>query len=111
MLEQQLSKEEIVLVETFCKNKKMFEAVKKGLLAGIYSHGVIKAGYEFDPLQNGAFALASLAVSNPIPDEQLGQHIRGTWAGINALENALKELQKIKSEITEPVVSEYNNAI
>jgi hypothetical protein len=111
MLESQLSKAEIVLIESFCDNKPMFDAVKKGLLAGIYSHGVIKAGYEHDPLQNGALSLAALATTNPIPDEQLGQHIRGIWAGLNALENAVKELQKIKSDKGEVVESPYNEAI
>ena len=111
MLESQLNKEEVLLIETFCNNTKMFEAVKKGLLAGIYSHGVVKAGFTHDPLQNGALSLAALAVNNPIPDEQLGQHIRGIWAGINALENAVKELVKIKSEKVEKVVSPYNEAI
>ena len=111
MLSQELNEEEIMLVEAFCTNTKMFEAVKKGLLAGIYSHGVVKAGLEHNPLQNGAFALVSLAVNNPIPDEQLGQHLRGVWAGINALDNAVKELMKIKGKKAEPVESPYNVAV
>jgi hypothetical protein len=98
-------------VEQFNKDKDMQEAIKKVLLSGIYAHGVVQKGFEHNPLINGAFALVSLAGENPIPDEQLGAHIRGTWFGINALENAWNQLLKIKKEKEEKVESPYNEAI
>ncbi len=97
-------------IETFCADKDMYNAVKKVILAGIYSHGVIEAGEEHDPLVNGAFSLASLSVENPIPDEALGQHIRGMWNGINALQNAFNRLDSVHSEKPEPVVKHVNIA-
>jgi hypothetical protein len=97
-MKENLTDLEIVKIESFCKDEVMFEAVKKVLLAELYSHGVIEKGFKHNPLQNGAFSLASLSVGNPIPDEQLGQHIRGMWAGINMLHNGYEKLQTIKSE-------------
>jgi len=102
---------QISKIESFCKDKEMFEAVRTVLLAGIYTHGTIQRGYIPDPLVNGAFGLASLALSNPIPDEILGQHIRAEWAGINALRNALERIKKIKSKDNKPIESPYNEAV
>lgn len=110
-MNEQFSPEEILAIEVFCANEKMYNAVKKGVLVGIYSHGVIKAGHEHDPLQNGALSLAALSTNNPIPDEQLGQHIRGMWQGLNALENAYKGLKKITSKKETEDVELPNEAI
>lgn len=105
-----LTELEISKIEAFCADDVMFEAVKKVLLQGIYSQGVIVKGFKHDPLQNAAFNLASLAVQNPIPDEELGANIRGMWAGVNYLHNAMNDLEKIKSDVQSPFVEE-NNAI
>ena len=96
-----LTDQETSLVEAFCKNEKMFDAVKKVVLAGIYDHGTIKAGQKPNPLENAAFNLVSLAMDNPIPDEEIGKHLRGMWAGVNALENSFKRLKEIKIEVKE----------
>lgn len=109
-MKENLTDLEIAKIEAFCADKEMYEAVKKVILGGIYSHGVIEKGLKHNPLQNSAFSLASLAVSNPIPDEQLGQHIRGMWAGVNALENGFKQLRSINSK-ADVVESPYNEAI
>lgn len=105
-----LTELEISKVEAFCADDVMFEAVKKVLLQGIYSQGVIQKGYKHDPLQNAAFNLASLAVQNPIPDAELGANIRGMWSGVNYLHNAMTDLEKIKSDLQSPYVEE-NTAI
>lgn len=101
---------EISKIESFCADMEMYNAVKKVLLAGIYTHGTIQKGFTPDPLKNGALSLASLATANPISDEVLGQHIRGVWEGINALQNAFQNLSNIKSE-KKDVESPYNEAI
>lgn len=98
-------------IEQFNNDKDMQEAVKKVLLSGIYAHGVVQKGLEHNPLINGAFSLVALAGENPIPDEQLGAHIRGTWFGVNALENAWNKLVAIKKEKKEAVESPFNEAI
>jgi hypothetical protein len=109
-MKEYLNDNEIENIEAFCKNEVMFEAVKKVMLAGIYNHGVIAKGFTPDPLKNGALSLASMSMANPIPNEELGAHIRGVWAGLNALENAYNELQKIKNK-KEEIVTPYNEAI
>lgn len=101
---------EVSKIEQFCADTEMFNAVKKVLLAGIYSHGTVQRGFTPDPLKNGALSLVHLSTSNPVTDEVLGQHIRGVWEGLNALQNAIQNLQSIKSEVKE-VVSPFNEAI
>ena len=105
-----LTELQVAKIEAFCADKEMYEAVKKVLLQSIYTHGTIQAGYTPNPLENAAFHLASLSVENPIPDELLGQHIRGMWAGVNSLKNAFDKLDKIKAE-KQAILSEYNEAI
>lgn len=101
---------EVSKIEQFCADIEMFNAVKKVLLAGIYSHGTVQRGFTPDPLKNGALSLVHLSTANPVTDEVLGQHIRGVWEGLNALQNAIQNLQSIKSEVKE-VVSPFNEAI
>jgi hypothetical protein len=102
---------QIAKIEAFCADDEMYNAVREVLLAGLYSHGVPMKGKKHNPLINGAFALVSLAGENPIPDAELGAHLRGTWFGINALENAFKTLSNIKTTKKEEVESPYNEAL
>lgn len=105
-----LSEEEKKKIMRFNMDKVLSEAVRKVLLAGIYSHGVLTAGAELDPTKNAAYTLASRSMTYPITDEVLGQHIKAQWAGINALQNGFEELSKIKLDLGE-TPPEENNAI
>ena len=102
-----LEKEAIV---AFCTNEVMAEAVKKVLLQHIYTQGTLKAGEKANPLQNRAFALAQYATENPMTDEVIGQHLRGVWEGVNALEHGYMSLEKVKPTPAESVESPYNEA-
>ena len=106
-----LTKAQVLKIEQFCKDKEMYDAVRQVLLAGLYTHGVVRKGEKHNPLVNGAFALVALAGTNPIPDAELGAHLRGQWFGINALESAFNTLSKIKSEKVENIPSPLNEAI
>jgi hypothetical protein len=75
-----------------------------------YTHGTLQQGFVPDPLVNGAFSLVSLALTNPIPDEVIGQTLRAQWAGVNALQNALEKMKQIKSGVKSPY-KEENEAI
>ena len=108
-MKEYLTDLEVVKIETFIADSDMVEAVRKVLLAGLYSHGVVEKGHEVNPLLNGAFSLVSLSVNNPIPDEIIGQQLRAQWAGINALKNAFDSLKTITSK-KEAVASPFNEA-
>lgn len=110
-MRDQLTDLQIAKIEAFCADTEMHDAVRQVLLAGIYTHGVPKKGKKHNPLINGAFALVSLAGENPIPDAELGAHLRGQWFGVNALEQAFRSLDSIKSDKKEAVESPYNEAI
>ncbi len=97
-------------IEQFCADTEMYEAVKKVMLQALYEHGTVQKDHTPDPLINGAFSLASLSMNNPIPDAELGAHIRAMWAGVNVLKNAYDSLDKTKKD-KEPVLSDYNEAI
>lgn len=109
-MKEQLNETEVVKIEGFVKDEVLFNAVRKVLLAGLYTHGTVQKDFTPDPLVNGAFSLVSLAVSNPIPDEIIGQQLRAQWAGVNALKNAFDKLQEIKSDVKSPFI-ETNEAI
>jgi hypothetical protein len=110
-MKEYLTPLQITKIEQFCKDKEMYEAVKQVLLAGLYTHGVVKKGVPHNPLINGAFSLVSLAGNNPIPDAELGAHLRGQWFAVNALEMAFNSIDKIKSEKVEKIESPYNEAV
>ncbi len=103
---------EKVKIEAFCSDEVMMGAVKKVLLAALYSHGVADVGGEPNPLINGAFGLVSLALKDakPIDNEMLGQNLRAQFAGVSMIENAYTELKTIKSTPKE-VVSPLNGAL
>lgn len=105
-----LNELEVTKIEQFCADKDMYNAVRKVLLQGIYTHGTVSKENTPDPLINGAFSLASLAQENPIPDAELGAHIRAMWAGVNAMHNAFQTLQSIKSDKPEAIESPFNIA-
>lgn len=102
---------EVAKVEAFCADEVMLEAVKKVLLQSIYSQGTLKAGEPADPLKNRAFHLVQLATQNPIPDEQLGAHLRGIWEGVNALESGFEALDGYKTPAPEKKEAEENPAV
>jgi hypothetical protein len=98
-------------IEAFCADREMYEAVRKVLLSGLYESGTLPLGRTPDPLQNAAFHLASLAIENPIPDEQIGAQVRAMFAGLNALAVAYNRLDGIKLEKPEVVKEAVNEAI
>jgi len=103
-----LTEAEKLKIETFVADEKLSDAVKKVILQHIYSQGVIEKGVKHNPLHNRAFALAQHTTENPMTDEILGQHIRGVWEGVNALEGGFNELKNVASK-KEPIKSNVMN--
>lgn len=109
-LDASLTEEEKLKIEkVFCADKVLYEAVRKVLLQSIYISGTIQKGFTVDPMINGAFSLASLALSNPIPDAEIGAGVRAQWAGVNYIKNGFDSLNTIKGTTVEedkPTVNE-----
>jgi len=90
----------------FNEDEVMTEAVRKVLLASIYSNGILRKSKKSNPTINAAFGLVSLASSGKgvVSNEDLGQDLRGLWSGIQLLEVGLNQLKTIKAEELEGIV-------
>lgn len=86
-----LEKESII---KFNKDSIMKEAVRKVLLSVLYRQGVLSPSEESKPTTNFALILAARGED----DAKVGQAVKNIWAGINILEGAYQELEKIKEE-------------
>jgi hypothetical protein len=107
MIQVELNELEKQKIEQFCSDRSMYDAVRRVMLAGIYTSGTVN---QINPQENAAFHLAALAMQNPIPDAEIGAHVRAMWAGINHLKNAYDALDEIKSTKPEAILSPYNEA-
>lgn len=84
-----LSKEEAELITQFNNNPRMVEAVKKVILVGMYTNGVVKENVKSKPMVNWALHPAF----NPTLDnQQLGEKIRAVAEGINIVEAAFNKI-------------------
>jgi hypothetical protein len=95
MTDEFLTDIEKAKLEQFAADEEMFDAVKKVALAWIYEQGTIKKGKKkYDGLQN--FLVVHASRNPSATDEQLGQHLRAVYQGLNALENAFQALAQFK---------------
>lgn len=92
-----LEREKIIV---FNKDPDMKEAVRKVLLAAVYSNGTLKKDEKADPLKNGALGLAFLALNGRavVSNEQLGEDLRAYAQGVNLLETGFKQLEKVTKD-------------
>ncbi len=100
-----LNEYEQTYVREFYENEGMREAVKKIILAGIYTNGVMKKGQKADALRN--FALQLVSNKGQFTNEQLGADLRALWEGINIVEAAFQQMSKY--QIQEKVVDKEIN--
>ena len=106
-----LSELEVTKIENFCKDKEMYEAVRKVLLASIYYNAVPVKGVDFEH-KNPAFNFISSTYSGEksVTNEELGQNLRGLFEGVHLTQSVFDNLKVIKSQ-EEVVESPYNEAI
>lgn len=111
-LSEFLSDQEKEKIYQFNEDEVLQEAIRKVLLAGIYTAGSLRKDLLFNPLKNGALALgfAAVNVRAALTDEQIGQDTRALCHGLNALETAFEELKKI-NRVSAPVEVTENPAI
>jgi hypothetical protein len=96
----------------FMQDENMVEAVRKVMLASMYSNGTLRQDADANPLTNAAFALVALASSGQgtISNADLGEDLRGLYNGVQLMERGFKRLSEVKLE-SEPVETPYNEAI
>lgn len=84
----------------FNSDKEMVEAVRKVLLASIYSNGTLREGVEANPMTNAALMMVMRTIRGEgvMSDAELGQDLRGLAQGVMLLEAGLKKLLEIKIE-------------
>ena len=77
-------------VQQFMGSETMREAVKKVLLAALYTNGTLKPGVPAEPLINKALTIPH---SRPeFTNEQIGAELRAMYHGIILLEEGFKQL-------------------
>ena len=101
-----LNDNEKAAVQYFHENEVMREAVKKVLLAAVYSNGTLKPGAPATPLTNSAITFVH---TNPgATDEQVGANLRSFYKGVMFIEEGFNYIaQQIK---VEPKAKRPNNA-
>lgn len=86
-------------IAQFNADPEMVEAVRKVLLASIYSNGTLRNGAS-NPMTNAAFFMVMRTIRGEgvMSDAELGQDLRGLAQGVMLLESGLKKLSEIKIE-------------
>jgi len=105
-----LTEIQVEKIEKMCQDAALMDGIQKVLLSAIYRQGVLQKDKPANPLHNFSWALAEVAVSNPVTDEILGQNLRGQWSGVRLLEIGFQELKSIKTPSKEAVKSPFNEA-
>lgn len=84
----------------FNADPEMVEAVRKVLLASIYSNGTLRQGVDANPMTNAAFMMVMRTIRGEgvMSDAELGQDLRGLAQGVMLLESGFKRLLEIKIE-------------
>lgn len=106
-MKEYLSEQEILKIDAFCKDEIMSQAIKKVLLASVYSNGVMVAGRPALPLRN--FAL-SLALDPDASNEKVGADLRAQATGVKLIELGFGELEKIRPKPVKSPVDMNNPA-
>jgi len=103
---------EVSKIVQFMGDENMVEAVRKVMLAAIYSNGTLRQDATANPMTNAALMMAMRTIRGEgvMSDEELGQDLRGLAQGVMLLEAGFNRLNKIKPEEVK-VVTEENTAI
>jgi hypothetical protein len=96
----------------FNADPEMVEAVRKVILASMYSNGTLRPGVDASPMTNAAFAMVMKTVRGEgvMTNEEIGQDLRGLAHGVMLLESGFKRLEAIKP-VEVKIESTYNEAI
>ena len=107
MFEKILNDLEKAELTRFVENPVLFEAVKKVLLAGVYSNGVLSPGEPVNAMRN--FALSLVTGREGVSNDIIGADLRACAEGIRVVEAGFNELKKFKAE-DQSILSPLNEA-
>ncbi len=96
-----LDEQEQTYIVNFVENKKMFETIKKAMLAGIYIQGTIGKGKPADSLSNIAFGVlfGRSKASNEVSNEEAGEALKILWEAVKQLESSFDCLERYKKVV------------
>ena len=103
---------EVSKITQFMGDAHMVEAVRKVMLAAIYSNGTLRQEANANPMTNAALMMAMRTIRGEgvMSDAELGQDLRGLAQGVMLLEAGFKRLEAIKP-VEVVVDSTVNEAI
>ena len=87
----------------FLEDPVLVEAVRKVILSGIYSDGVLEKGRPADPLKNFIVALFTRPQIMGLPSEKKGQLMETVINAVSIVESGFDILKKLKK--VEPIIS------
>lgn len=96
----------------FNADSEMVEAVRKVMLAAVYSNGTLRDKIPANPMTNAALLMVNKTIrgEGTMTDAELGQDLRGLAQGVMLLESGFKRLESIKP-VEVKVESSHNEAI
>lgn len=104
-----LSEKEKTSVQKFLLDPVMREAVRKVLLSGIYSDGIMSPDKPADPLKNFILGTVTRQGNELLPDAEMGAKLRAIINGVSLVESGFKELEKLKP-VESPLGNKVNRA-
>jgi hypothetical protein len=96
---QYLSDLEQEKIIAFNQDTVLVDAVRKVLLAAIYTNGTLRKDLAPEPTKNAALSLAFYAMANgSVTNDALGEDLRALAQAVRLLEGGLAQLSSIKPE-------------
>lgn len=108
-IESVLSSEEKELVKTFVENTKQFDAVKKILLSGVYSDGVMHQEKPADALQNFVLGTMSHPLMVNAPMAEKGMKMTAILDAVGMVESGFESLLHFK-QVEPEIIEKVNKA-
>lgn len=94
-LDSILDEQEQTYLSSFVENEKLYQTVRKVVLACLYHHGTLKKGIKANSLNNAAFSVVANG-GRDTSNEQIGADLRALWEAVNTLEASFEDILQYK---------------
>jgi|TARA_Y100000310_G_C20684969_1_gene818393 hypothetical protein len=96
-IKEVLSEKELREIQKFLNNPAQMGAVKKVLLANLYTNGTIQPDKNPEPMYNFALSLvAGMDGKQVKTNEEIGRDLRAAHEGILLVEGGFRDLEKLR---------------